>query len=75
MFSIRNTGKGIPEADCALIFERFYKVDKSRSLNTKSVGLGLYICKSIVELHKGRIYASSSGNEYSEFTVELPTEQ
>ena len=72
---IRNYGVGIANEELKMVFDRFYKVDKSRSLNTKSVGLGLYICKSIVELHKGRIYASSSGNEYSEFTVELPTEQ
>ena len=72
---IRNYGVGIANEELKMVFDRFYKVDKSRSLNTKSVGLGLYICKSIVELHKGRIYAASSGNEYSEFTVELPTEQ
>ena len=72
---IRNYGVGIANDELKMVFDRFYKVDKSRSLNTKSVGLGLYICKSIVELHKGKIYATSSGNEYSEFTVELPTEQ
>lgn len=72
---IRNYGVGIANEELKMVFDRFYKVDKSRSLNTKSVGLGLYICKSIVELHKGRIYAASSGDEYSEFTVELPTEQ
>lgn len=72
---IRNYGVGIANEELKMVFDRFYKVDKSRSLNTKSVGLGLYICKSIVELHNGRIYASSNGDEYAEFTVELPVEQ
>ena len=72
VFSIRNTGKGIPEADCALIFERFYKVDKSRGQDSKSFGLGLFIVKSIVDLHRGTIEVRSKENEYTEFTVRLP---
>lgn len=72
---VRNYGVGIGEEDLQRIFERFYKVDKSRSLNTKSVGLGLYICKNIIELHNGRIYASADGSSYTEFTVELPVNQ
>lgn len=72
---VRNYGIGLANEDLKLVFDRFYKVDKSRSLNTKSVGLGLYISKNIVELHKGRIYATSKDNEYTEFTIELPLRQ
>lgn len=69
---IRNYGIGVENEELRMLFDRFYKADKSRSLNTKSVGLGLYICKNIIELHSGRIYATSKDNEYTEFTVELP---
>lgn len=69
---VRNYGVGVANEELKLLFDRFYKTDKSRSLNTKSVGLGLYICKNIIELHKGKIYATSKENEYTEFTVELP---
>lgn len=72
---VRNYGIDISEEDLTKIFERFYKVDKSRSLNTKSVGLGLYICKNIIELHNGKIYANAKENTYAEFTIELPVNQ
>ena len=72
IFSIRNTGRGIPSEDAALIFERFYKVDRSRGLDAKSFGIGLFIVKRIVELHHGTIRVNSSENEFTEFTVSLP---
>lgn len=68
---LRNTGKGISPDDLERIFDRFYKADKSRSLDAKSAGLGLFIVKSIVELHDGKIYADSIQNEFTEFTVKL----
>ena len=68
---IKNTGKGIGSQDIGHIFERFYKGDKSRSLDAKSVGLGLFIVRNIVELHHGEITASSMDNKYTEFTVKL----
>ncbi|MBQ6066223.1 MAG: HAMP domain-containing histidine kinase [Clostridia bacterium] len=72
--SIRNTGKGIPEKDRALIFDRFYKVDKSRGMDSGSFGIGLPIAKSIVELHHGSIGINSRENEYTEFVVTLPVQ-
>lgn len=72
--TIRNTGKGIPEKDRGMIFERFYKVDKSRGLDSNSFGIGLSIAKSIVELHNGSICINSTENEYTEFVVTLPLE-
>lgn len=70
--SIRNSGAGVSEEEIARIFERFYKVDKSRSFDTKGVGLGLYIVKTIVNMHEGEITASSKQGEYTEFAFEIP---
>lgn len=71
-FRIKNTGKGIPKEDLPNIFDRFYKVDKSRSYNKESLGLGLYICKTIAIIHGGTITANSKTDEYTEFAVSLP---
>jgi len=69
---IRNSGAGVSSEEISRIFERFYKVDKSRSYDTKGVGLGLYIVKTIVNMHDGEIYADSKLGEYTEFRFELP---
>lgn len=66
----RNTGR-IPEDKLASIFERFYRLDDSRSSGRGGAGLGLAIAKEIIDLHDGRIYADSDGEQTS-FTVELP---
>ena len=70
--TIRNSGAGVSEEELARLFERFYKVDKSRSFDTKGVGLGLYIVKTIVNMHEGEITASSKQGEYTEFSFEIP---
>ncbi|WP_312258561.1 HAMP domain-containing sensor histidine kinase [Romboutsia ilealis] len=54
------------------IFERFYRVDKSRSKKTGGIGGGLTVVKSIVDLHNGNIEVKSKLNEGSEFIVTLP---
>ncbi len=71
-FSIRNDGVGIPPADIPHVFERFYKTDKSRSGNKDSLGLGLYITKTIVDLHDGDISVSSEKDKFTEFKVSVP---
>lgn len=71
-FSITNSGKGIPEKDLSKVFERFYKVDQSRSTDVKSTGLGLYLIKSIIELHGGTITVESEVDNFTRFTVKLP---
>ncbi len=68
---IRNTGKGIADEDINHIFERFYKGDKSRSLDAKSSGLGLYIVKNLTEIHNGEISVDSVIDKYTEFMVKL----
>ena len=69
---IRNSGKGIASEEIDNIFERFYKVDKSRSYDVKGAGMGLYLCKMIVEMHGGQIAARSEQGEYAEFIFQLP---
>ena len=69
---IRNSGKGIPSEEIDKIFERFYKIDKSRSYDVKGAGMGLYLCKTIIEIHGGQIVARSETGEYAEFIFQLP---
>lgn len=72
VFTVTNTGKGIPAKDLPFVFERFYKVDKSRSASKSSTGLGLYIVKTIITTHGGTITVSSKENEFTSFKVTLP---
>lgn len=71
-FKIENTGKGIPQNELPYVFERFYKVDKSRSFNKESTGLGLYIVKTIIKNHGGVISVSSIENQFTAFEFTLP---
>lgn len=68
---IRNTGNVIKDEDLDHVFERFYKGDKSRGLDAKSAGLGLFIIKNIVELHGGEISVSTIEDKYTQFSVSL----
>lgn len=70
--AIKNTGEGIPKEQLNLIFDRFYKIDKSRSNNKNSSGLGLFIVKTIVSLHSGKILVESEPGDYTTFRVILP---
>ncbi len=70
--TIRNSGEGIPSNELPHIFERFYKSDRSRGLDKKGTGIGLYIVKTLLGLHGGEITVSSREQEYAEFTFWLP---
>jgi heavy metal sensor kinase len=73
VLQISDTGQGIAPDDLPHVFERFYRADKSRTGSGNS-GLGLSICKAIVEAHGGTIEASSVQNAGSSFVVRLPVE-
>ncbi len=69
---VTDTGEGIPDADRPHIFERFYRVDNSRSRRQGHAGLGLAICKAIVDAHGGVIEVTSQPGAGSTFIVKLP---
>lgn len=68
---VKDNGIGISKDNLKHIFERFYRVDDSRSRDTGGIGVGLTISKSIVDLHKGKIYVKSEEGIGSEFIIEL----
>jgi signal transduction histidine kinase len=70
--SISDTGEGIPAEDLPHIFERFYRVDKSRARATGGSGLGLTIAKRLIEAHGGTITVQSKQGEGSRFSFTLP---
>ena len=72
IFSVKNSGKGISREEAGKVFERFYKTDKSRSYDVKGAGLGLYIVKTIIDMHGGQITVNSEPGEYTQFVFWLP---
>ncbi len=73
-FAIHDTGIGLRESDIKNIFQRFYRVDKSRSRLTGGSGIGLTIVRNIVKAHNGHIWAESAGlNQGTSIYFHLPT--
>ena len=72
VLTVRDTGIGIPAEEQDRIFERFYRVDKSRSKEAGGTGLGLSIVKHAVLIHHGTIRLSSSPGKGAEFVVSIP---
>ncbi len=73
--SVSDTGEGIPEDDLPYIFERFYRVDKSRTRATGGQGLGLTIARRLIEAHGGSIEVQSKQGEGSRFAFTIPVMQ
>jgi PAS domain S-box-containing protein len=69
---IQDTGPGIPSEDIPHLFQKFYRVDNSSTRTIGGTGLGLFICRKIVELYKGRVWVESQIGKGSIFFVNLP---
>lgn len=67
-----DTGPGIPASDVSHLFQKFYRVDNSATRSIGGTGLGLFICKKIVELYRGTIWAESEVGKGSTFFINLP---
>ncbi len=72
VFTVSDTGIGIPQADQPRIFERFYRVDVARSREVGGTGLGLAIAKHLVEAHRGRLWVESELGRGSQFHFSVP---
>ncbi|HET8754255.1 MAG TPA: ATP-binding protein, partial [Salinimicrobium sp.] len=70
--SIKDNGIGIPEKHLDQLFEGVSKIKRKGLNGEKSTGLGLYICKQIVSIHKGRITAENNKDVGSNFKIILP---
>jgi two-component system, OmpR family, sensor histidine kinase BaeS len=74
VIEICDTGMGIPKEEISKIWDRFYRIEKSRARKTGGTGLGLYIAKQIIESHHGQIKISSVENQGSTFLIYVPRE-
>jgi len=72
LLSVADHGPGVPEADLGRVFERFYRVDKSRTRDPGGTGLGLSIVRHLVELHGGKVSAANRADGGAVFTISLP---
>jgi two-component system OmpR family sensor kinase len=72
MITVTNTGPGVAEAEIDKVFEQFYRIEKSRSIQHGGSGLGLAIVKRIVELHNGKVKFESKPGAWTRVTVSLP---
>ena len=71
-FHITDTGPGIPKNDIGHLFQKFYRVDNSATRTIGGTGLGLFICRKIVELYNGKIWVESQEGKGSTFYINLP---
>lgn len=73
--SVSDRGIGLPAEEQERVFERFYRVDNALSRETQGAGLGLYIVRSIIEAHGGRIWAESNRSQGTTFHFTIPISQ
>ncbi|HNO94460.1 MAG TPA: ATP-binding protein, partial [Anaerolineales bacterium] len=69
--SVKDSGDGVHPEEATHLFDRFYRVDESRTRDDGGSGLGLAIAKSIVEMHKGRIWAESEKSKGLKVIIEI----
>jgi len=74
LVTVADEGIGVPVRDRDRIFDRFYRVEDGSTKSTRGTGLGLYICKTLIEAHGGRIWAEGELGKGSRFTFSLPIE-
>ena len=74
-FSVRDDGLGIPLVEQQRIFEKFHRLDPNMTRGVGGTGLGLYICKQLIDQMNGRIWVASREGEGSTFAFELPASQ
>lgn len=72
-FVIKDNGVGIPKKDLPRLFSKFFRASNVMLMQTDGTGLGLFIVKSIIEKHGGRIEVASEEGKGTEFTIALPT--
>ncbi|WP_413282411.1 sensor histidine kinase [Vibrio sp. MA40-2] len=72
VIEVIDTGCGISNESLPFIFDRFYRANASRSSKSGKMGLGLSICKALIEMHQGKIRVESDGQSYSRFIIRLP---
>lgn len=72
VLTVADAGPGLPDSDLVRVFERFYRVDKSRARDSGGTGLGLAIVKHLVELHGGSVKAANRTTGGAIFTIRLP---
>ena len=72
---VEDNGNGISDEYQDRIFDRFFRIDRSRARDTGGAGLGLSICKDIIDFHHGKIEVKSKSGEGSTFIVTLPKKQ
>ena len=72
LFTVSDTGEGIPADDLPFVFDRFYRADKSRSRASGGSGIGLAIVKQLVEVHRGKVWVESQPGQGTTFGFTLP---
>jgi len=74
-FSVKDNGPGIPKGQQEAIFQRYKQLNQPKKLKRRGFGLGLAICKALVEAHKGRIWLESEEGKGSTFSFEVPSQK
>ncbi len=72
MIIVSDQGRGIPTEDLERVFDRLYRIEQKLAPDIKGAGLGLAICKGLVEAHGGRIWMESKEGKGSKCTFTLP---